>query len=340
MIYKNVELHNVEEIINNVDGSISWIRVPYPVYDTLEAPGGKRAAENATGVEMRFVIKSGDAVITMSTAESDGIFHVYRGAIQGGWEDHEVHRTVSQTAEEYVIKKSDNMGRLRAITEKCGYDWDCEVVRIIFDRGKFKIYDIEGDIEPPRVEQMPKRTIMSYGSSITHGSNSIDMSHAWASVLAYNLNMDIRNLGMPGCCFMEPAFAEYIASEGEKGNWNIAALELGINVLAWNEDKIVNRVDNIITNIAGRNPDKEVFVISPFYYGGDDIGESDGDKWRKIIEREIEKSNYKNVTYINGADIIDNMSYLSADLVHPNIYGAARIAEKITSIIDKRLKEL
>ena len=28
MLYKNAEVHNVEEIVNNDDGSISWIRVP------------------------------------------------------------------------------------------------------------------------------------------------------------------------------------------------------------------------------------------------------------------------------------------------------------------------
>ena len=341
MIYKNVELYNVAGITDNGDGSISWIRVPYSVYDTLEARDGKKAAVNATGVEIRFVIKSGNAVIKMSTAEDDGIFHVYRGAIQGGWDDHEVHKTVSETVEEYVIEKSENAEKLKIIAEKCAYDWDSEVVRIIFDRGRFKIYGIEGDIEPPCKNQTPKETIMSYGSSITHGSNSIDMSHAWTSVLAHNLNMDIRNLGMPGCCFMEPQFAEYIASEGEKGNWDIVTLELGINVTEWTEDKIIERVDNIITTVAGRNKDKAVFVISPFYYYGDEFEEvSGGDKWRRIIKQEINKLNYKNVTYISGVDIIEDISYLSADLIHPNIYGVTKIADKMTKIIVRYYEEM
>ena len=95
------------------------------------------------------------------------------------------------------------------------------------------IHDIIGDIETPKANQCPKSTLLSYGSSITHGSNAIDTSHTWVSLLAHNLNMDARNLGMAGSCAMEPEMVDYIASQGEKGHWDLATLELGINVLSW-----------------------------------------------------------------------------------------------------------
>ena len=41
MIYKNFEIHNVEEILQNEDGSISWRRIPDFVYDGLETNQGK-----------------------------------------------------------------------------------------------------------------------------------------------------------------------------------------------------------------------------------------------------------------------------------------------------------
>ena len=85
MLYKNAELHNVEEIVNNDDGSISWIRVPNAVYNSLEIANGKRLAVCSTGVELRFVLRSDNAVIKMCTKEGDGVFHVYRGGIQGAW---------------------------------------------------------------------------------------------------------------------------------------------------------------------------------------------------------------------------------------------------------------
>ena len=107
MIYKNVEIYNVEELINNEDGSISWIRVPACVCEKLDSAQGKRVAGNSTGVELRFVLKGERAVIRMCTREGDGIFHVYRGGIQGGWQDHERHKLVGTSVEDYVIERSD-----------------------------------------------------------------------------------------------------------------------------------------------------------------------------------------------------------------------------------------
>ena len=334
MIYKNAEFFNVAELEDNGDGSVSWKRVPSCVYDALESEQGKNMAVNATGVEIRFVLKGEKATIKMAVKNGMGRFHVFRGGLQGSWFDVEVNKNVSEEIGEFVIEKNSDPERYKEISKRSGYDWDSDVIRVIFDMGNFKIFDIEGDICPPQKEQCPKKTLLSYGSSITHGSNSIDMSHSWVSVLAHNLNMDARNLGMAGSCAMEKEMAEYIASEGEKGNWDIATLELGINVLDWEEDKINERVDNIITQVATRNPEKKIFVISPFYYCGDDFDEKKhGDKWRRIIKKIVEEKAFPNVTYINGLDVIDNMSYMSADEVHPNIYGVQRIAEKMTEKI-------
>ncbi len=207
------------------------------------------------------------------------------------------------------------------------------MVRVIFDRGHIKLLDIIGDVEPPKRCQQPEKVMLNYGSSITHGSNSIDMSHSWTYMVAHNLNLDCINLGMAGSCAVEPEIVEYIATEGEKGNWNIATMELGINVLNWEEDKIYSRVTYAVEQIAKRNPDKPVVVISPFYSNDDfDMGKA-ADRWRHIIEEIVTKLNFPNVFYKSGLDFIDNMSYISADLVHPNIYGVGQIANRLTMYI-------
>ena len=343
MIYKNVEFHNVAELIDNQDGSVSWKRVPSLVHGQMESKIADNVVANSTGVELRFVIKGESVTIKMSTVKNNeksfGLFHVYRGEIQGGCKDHEAHLPVTDEVQDFVITKSANFEMLDGITEKSSYGFDSEVVRIIFDRGRYKIYDIIGEVEPPKQNQVPKKTILFYGSSITHGSFSMDMSHSWASVVGHNLNMDVRNLGMAGSCLLEPAFAEYIASQGEADKWDIATLELGINVLEWEDQKIKTRVENMIKQVAGRNKEKPVFIISPFYHSGDDFNPNDRAKvWREIIKEEIERLNYKNVTYINGFEVLDHSRYITADGVHPNIYGVSRIAEVVTDKIKNRLK--
>ncbi len=338
MLYKNMEIHNVAELIENEDGSVSWKRVPTEVESQLETSMGSKQAYGATGVELRFVIRGESATLRMSTYENDprsfSTFHVYRGGIQGGWSDHEVHRHVTGEVQDFVIERSSNSERLKVMSKGIGTDWDSEVVRVIFDRGRYKIHDIIGDVVPPLPSQCPKKTLLAYGSSITHGSNSIDASHAWVSVLGHNFNMDTRNLGFAGSCALEPAMAEYIASEGEAGRWDLAILELGINVLKWENEKIISRVENLLHAVAGRNPSKPIFVISPFYHCGDDFKEHDNAKtWRRLIGEVTARLQYPNVTYINGMEVLDHMAYMSADEVHPNIYGVQRIADVLTERI-------
>ena len=297
---------------------------------------------NATGVELRFVIHGESATVRMSTADNDPnsfcTFHVYRGGIQGGWDDHELHCHVTGAVEDFVIKASPNAERLRQMSERIGCAWDPTVVRVIFDRGAFKIYDVMGDVTPPTSEQCPPKTLLTYGSSITHGSNSIDASHTWPSVVAHNLNVDVRNLGMAGSCCLEPAMADYIAAEGERGAWDLAVLELGINVLGWEDSKILERTEDMLRTVVGRNPDKPVFVISPFYHCGDDFNPNDRAKvWRRLIEQTVEKLQYPNLTYICGMDLIGDVSSMSADEIHPNIYGVQRIADGLTARIRQTL---
>lgn len=338
MLYRNIEIYNIAELIDNGDGSVSWKRVPTEVANAMELPYASGVVHNATGVELRFVIKGSEATIRMSTAQNDphsfSTFHVYRGGIQGGWEDHEVHRHVTGEVQDFVIKKSPNLPHLKVMAEHGGDGWDPEVVRVIFDRGHYKIYDVIGDVLPPSRLQCPQKTLLAYGSSITHGSNAIDQSHAWPALIAHNLGMDVRNLGMAGHCALEPAMAEYIAAEGERGNWDIATLELGINVLGWEEEKIINRVENMLRQVAGRNRGKPIFVISPFYHCGEEFNPNgQAELWRRLIGEIVARRNDKNVTYINGLEVLGDMTYMSADEVHPNIYGVQRIADILTEKI-------
>ena len=344
MKYKNIEIHNVAEISENPDGSVSWLRVPAKVYEAMELSTKNSAVLGCTGVELRFVIRGDRATIRMSSGsknpKSSDSFHVFRGGIQGGWRDHEVHRHVTGEIQDFVIERSSNLEKLRDMAKRNGCPWDPEVVRVIFDRDTFKIYDVLGDVVPPAPEQKPRKTLLCYGSSITHGSNSIDQSHSWVSLVARQLKMDVRNLGMAGCCAMEPDMVEYIASEGEKDLWDVATLELGINVLSWTDEKIISRVENILRQVAGRNPEKPIFVISPFYHCGDDYDPNDNAKnWRRKIEEIVTGLKFPNVTYINGFEVLDNSSYMSADEVHPNIYGVQKIADVLTEKMSKVLKE-
>ena len=145
------------------------------------------------------------------------------------------------------------MAFLKKMAESYGDVWDPCVIRVIFNGGYYTLLDIDGDIRPPKKEEIPQNVLMTYGSSITHGSNAMDSSHAWASWVAHDLKMDLINHAMAGSCAMEPAYVDFIAEEGEQGKWDIGILELGINVLYWEDSKIIERVKNSILQLWNSN---------------------------------------------------------------------------------------
>lgn len=333
MQYKNIEVHNAEQLIKCENGGVSWLRVPQKIYDSMESDQGRRMCHNFTGVELRFVMKSDSAVIklgSLTDKETYINFNVFFGGVQAGWDRFGEGGTLFGKSFDIVIKKPDNMEDLKRMSIDSGYPWDPEVVRVVINRGVFRIIDVEGDVCPPQKEQLPPKAILTYGSSITHGSNSLARSNCWTSVLARNLKADLINLGMAGSCRMESELIDYIAEKGEKGEWDIALLELGINVLEWDRDKIHSRVTNTVKQVAGRNPDKKVYVISPFYCRADYHGDDSANKWRAIIQEVVNELAFPNVEYVNGLDLLGEVSGLSADEVHPNIYGIQQIAERMT----------
>ena len=78
-------------------------------------------------------------------------------------------------------------------------------------------------------------------------------------------------------------------------------------------------------------------MISPFYSDDDFFGKGNGDRWRKIIPEICDLLHYENVVYVNGLDILGDVTLLSGDVIHPNVFGVAQIADRLTPIIKKNL---
>lgn len=334
MIYRNVELHNVAEVVEYEDGSFSWLRVPQAAQDTMEN-GEQSIKQNicGTGVEIRFVMKSDTVTVRMTRLRPEekttNLVHLYRGGFQGCFTDNCVSSNVTSEICDIVINKFDRQERLEKMTELTGTPWDPEVIRLCFDRGRFRIVDIIGDVEPPKASQKPAKTLLCYGSSITHGEGALTRPSTWVSQVAQYLNVDKRNMGFGGACRMEPKVVSYISELGQKGLWDFATLELGINALTWEEEKIYERVRMVLDEIPGKNPDKPVVVISPFYCYNDAREAGKAKRWREIIEEVVAEKAYPNVTYISGLELLDGPQYLCCDCLHPSAFGYMTIASRL-----------
>lgn len=341
MIFNHIEFHNVCELLPAPEGSgMGWLRVPENVFRSLESGRqGTDMAQGTTGVELRFVMEEDEIKLRLRKGQGDRsvtAFRVFHGGIQGSWEEHELDYCLTEEVQEFTVKKPSDREWLRRVSERARSGFSPDVVRVIFDRGRAYFDGVIGKVRPPEQSELPQKTLLCYGSSVTHGSNSIDASHSWASLTAHALKTDLRNLGMAGSCFLEPSFADYLGDEGARGAWDIATLELGINVLGWEKEKISERVKYLLRQTAGRNADKSVYVISPLYCEDDFYGKGNAQKWRDLLSRAVAEGNFPNAVYIDGLDLIDGGEDLSADKVHPNIYGCQKIAERLTKIIMQR----
>lgn len=331
MIYQNVYLHNVRDVFEK-DGGIRWRRMPKSVSDQIDERGQGLLC-NSTGVEIRFVIEAPEAILTVRALTDPAALtnvRVFHGDIQAGWQSHETEFQEGGICK-IKIKRPDNIEKLKKIASGAGSTWSPDVVRVI-PNISFIFIRADG-VRPPTADEMPKKALLCYGSSITHGSNAYTQLDTWAHFIAHGIGYDLFNLGMPGNCKMEHPFVSHLASEP----WDIAIAELGINVLSWDRETAYSRAFDTISGLAKTG--KPVIAISPFYCCDDINGGIKAAMWREVVSEVCRTLALPNVTYISGTDLLGEASLLSADLVHPSIYGIRQIGERLLPVLKKIANE-
>lgn len=326
MIFKNIDFHNVSEITECEDGSYMMHRFPLSVEDKLE--GGQNANRITTGVELRFKIKSGIAKITFknpSDPSSCPKVLQYRGSILDTWQNYSFSVMGGQ---EYTraIPIHPEINLLEKVTEDAGYAYSPEVVRLVINQTLLRFVDVEGDIEPPSLDDLPKRKYLAYGSSITHGSQCYSAVTSFVSQVAEYFRADPLNRGLAGNARLEKEVADEIAAMGKRGEWDFATLCLGINLSNIPAENFRQKVRYMLETVSIANPHKPIFAISPVFSRDDMIGMTNLSTFRTVIEEEVARLHSANLHYINGLSLLSGPGGLSADLVHPSPDGANQIA--------------
>ncbi len=332
MIFKNAYLHNVSQL-EEYDGGYFMMRVPDYVDKgfTHKNGQGKKMNRKNPGVEIRFVIKDENPVrIKIKTfLEGSCTFAtVYYGSMQAGYTDS--IKVITDEASWITINPTWNKELVEKIHKENSLPFDSRVVRVILN-GANVIYDIEGNIEPPTDDMMPKKTIFFYGSSITFGSADLIGTTPQSFQVAQKLNCDYINMGFAGSCIAEKELADYIANDAK---WDVAFFEMGVN--AWGMDEVYRKNATYLLNeVCSKNPDKPVIVTDVYKNNADYFGEDIMDNIRKVVKDVVSSMDYKNLHYIDATEISDNFDGFGLDMLHPFIRGHERIAEKIAIKIKK-----
>ncbi len=336
MIFKNVEIYNVSELIEIAGEKNITSRIPNDLRLKLNEKAKTRALMPA-GCEIRFNLKGDKARVVLQAKEENttGVCEVYQGSFLKSC--HFVSNkptTIELQKEELFI----NNEKLKKLWKEKNLPFDPSLTRIILPHLiTLKIVDIEGEFILPEKNQTPTIKYLAYGSSITHGAAAIRPAGSYAMRTAQILGADLINLGFGGGAHIEKEIADYIA---ERNDWDFATLEMGINMVGGFEiDEFQKRVEYFIPKIAEKNPDKWIFCIDIFTFNGDFFDDYKGKekKFREIVKNTVKSLNMEKVIHISGRDILKSVDGLAVDLVHPSPSGMEEMARNLSNIIKSKI---
>ncbi len=342
MLYSNALLHNVEELIYDEEHKDYIMqRMPETVRQSVneKAIASVRFASNS---EIRFVMEEEEVVLHLRRMPihfpiyPTGLIQIYQGDYQGSYQIGAC--SVSTDGTEIHIHRQD-FTHIHSFAEKgCAFSPDVTRVLLPYDWGCC-IGEIKGAIHPPTADQLPSETLLTYGSSITHGGNASVPSHTYAFRLAEQLGMDLCNLGTAGGCRMDPSIARYIAS---RNDWKWAFFELGVNVIGlWEPEELFHAAREFIRTVKTAHPEKPVFVTDMFYNHHDFSNDPKASLFRKAIAGCVSElsGEFSSLYYINGLTLMPDWKGLSSDGLHPSDLGHKTIGENLFTEI-KKLMEL
>lgn len=326
MIFQNIEFHNVEEMIK-CDKGYQMLRLPTYVREQINPTARDVTCLFSTGVELRFRIISDSVNVILSVDDSAEaqVAYIYYGSFQGGWQYSSV---VIQNETKINIPKCDRLSVLKEITKSRSLPFDPEVIRIVLPYGTCYYVGIEGEVEPPLKSQLPEKSYLAYGSSITHGSLSLAAPYSYPFRISQMLSCDYINLGFAGSAHMERTMAEYIVS---RKDWDFASIEMGVNMLGpeYSVELFEERVKEFVDIMAGDS--RPVFATSIF--GFNEPEQKKADIFRDIVRKYASEK----LIFIDGLKLLNNPTYISADLIHPSLEGMAQISERLCTIMKQHI---
>lgn len=316
-----VQLHNVRRTVATEEG-IRLGRLPEAALAGLEERTRGREGR-ATGCELRFRIRSGEAVVRLRTLPmadrpENGLVEIWYGSFPAataispvvvgstGWTEIRIPAPVSD----------------RLVELSAGTRWSAELVRVRlqYDR-MFELAPVDGDLVPPGLRDEPARRLCAYGSSITHGSSALLPSATGMWQAADLLGMDLYNLGFPGSAYLEPVIAEAIVADP---SWHVATAELGINVVnRWPSAEFAAKVEAFlgILATAGRP-----VLATGIYRAAPDLEQPEkAEDFRRIVAAACARHG---IVHVDSRTFITDWRQLTADLVHPNPGGMAAIGQR------------
>ncbi|CAN7593717.1 GDSL-type esterase/lipase family protein [Paenibacillus sp. LjRoot56] len=337
-VFKGIAFHNVDELVPFEGGGWALNRVPSQVRKELNEAARVDRAENTCGVELRFLMRSDKAKIILrrgkARLDSSHAAEVYYGQFQAPYSV--TPRMIGTDLTEITIERP-HIEKLSALYREHNLVFDPEVVRIILPYDwKIIFMDAEGDLVPPKPQQLPQRRYLAYGSSITHGGDAVRPTGSYAMRIADLLGVDLLNKGFASSAHMDLALGHHIA---ERDDWDFASLEMGINVIGqWTAEVFEHKMRDFLSAVLKCKRNRWLFVTDLFLCNHDLDGLDRILDYRLAVRRAVEDLGDSRTIYTAGTELLRSVNELSADLVHPSAAGQEAIALRWSKLMRDRIE--
>ncbi len=344
MILGDVELHNTVETAPAPGGGHCLYRFPRAVRQAL-SPLGRMVAAESSGCEIRFVTESDSVRVDLAAipggVSADTSVTVFRGGFL-----HSVHRLTPGRVEPIMLADigSETAHRFRQLdpaARDTGY-FHHRVWRILCGRFTAVFHGVDAcgyAVRPPVRDELPRKRLLCYGSSITHGASPNIHHLSYIYTTGRILRRDVWNQGLSGSCRLEPEVADYMA---DRDDWDDAILELGVNMRRdTSPEAFAERAGYLVETLIRRRPDNHLFLItifpnseSPGVAGASGEIQANQCAFDDVLRNLHRRLGHPRLHLIEGARILTRADNLSPDLIHPSDFGHAEMGANLARFLE------
>ncbi len=348
MIYENLLLHNVADTERRPDG-VHMYRFPRALCDTMGLPGkmyGRYVSRTTAGCEIRFVTEGDRAVVSLSSADHDGYVQVYRGDFRYYLDGVYTFPVKAGQVTHLFLNRTPAFEALDASLKHKPGGFSPEVWRILSDVNfTLTLMDFEGygyPVRPPIPEEMPTRTMLCYGTSLTYGACASAHSVSYVQLLGAILGMNILNKAMGGSCMNEAAVADYFASDAV--SYDMLFLENAINMSDQGENYHRNTA-YMLEKITKSRPELPIYLVTCYPNLSTAKPGCACPVQKKTAAQydhlQIDESmrafaaQYPQCRLIEGGEMLPDFTSLTTDLVHLSDFGHIMAATNLANAIGR-----
>ncbi len=338
IIHDNICFHHVVglEPVQGMPG-LQLQRFPQPVRQALN-PHARWVSEYTNGAELRFVCEEAAHLrLFLSVLEEERSAVVFRGDI--------LHSVVPLEPGKQLCLHLQPPARLNDVDPDAwkGQRFPPSLWRVLLPPLHVVYHRLQTfghPVRPPTPSEQPDIRLLAYGSSLTEGALAGRVDGHYVQHLARRLGADVLNYGMGGSCWLEPEIADFFAHDLE---WDIALLELGINMLGrFDGDAFRERATYFVETLHNAHPERPLVLVTPFPHFSDFAPAEAAQRRRKeefsAILRELAARHA--LLLIEGREMMPDIGGMTIDMVHPSDYGHMLIGQNLAEALQPVLLRL